>query len=81
MSTVEDIEQAVFEAFAADRFDRRIEADAKRGALDGFAEEAAAELRDGTARALSIWRAEGFGRLKTRSPRPFVISPIETSTC
>jgi hypothetical protein len=64
--TVEDIEKAVaklppdklaefrawFEAFEADRFDRRIEQDAKAGKLDRLAEQALAEFRAGRAREL-----------------------------
>ena len=64
--TVEDIEKAVarfapdelakfrvwFEAFEADRFDRKIERDAKGGKLDRLADEALAEFRAGRAREL-----------------------------
>jgi len=64
--TVEDIEKAVarfapdelakfrvwFEAFEADRFDRKIECDAKGGKLDRLADEALAEFRAGRAREL-----------------------------
>ena len=64
--TVEDLEKAVaqlppdelarfrawFEAFEADRFDRKIERDAKAGKLDRLAEEALAEFRAGNAREL-----------------------------
>jgi hypothetical protein len=64
--TVEDIEKAVadlppdqlarfrawFEAFEAERFDRRIEADARAGRLDQLAEQALAEFRAGRAREL-----------------------------
>ena len=63
---VEDIEKAVaklapdelakfrvwFEAFEADRFDRKIERDAKGGKLDRLADEALAEFRAGRAREL-----------------------------
>ena len=66
MSTVEDLEKAVskltpdelarfrawFETFDADRFDRRIERDAKAGKLDQLADEALAEFREGRAREL-----------------------------
>jgi len=66
MNAVEDIERAVaelgpselarfrawFEAFEAAHFDARIEADAASGRLDGFAEEAAGDLRKGRAREL-----------------------------
>jgi hypothetical protein len=64
--TVEDLEKAVaqlppdelarfrawFEAFEADRFDRKIERDAKAGKLDRLADEALAEFRAGNAREL-----------------------------
>jgi hypothetical protein len=66
MTTVEDIEKAIaklapdelakfrawFEEFEAERFDRRIERDAKGGKLDRLAEEALAEFRTGRAREL-----------------------------
>jgi hypothetical protein len=66
MTTLEDIEKALtelpadqlaefrawFEAFEADRFDERIERDAKAGRLDRLAEEALADFRDGRAREL-----------------------------
>ena len=66
MSTVEDLEKAVaklspdelarfrawFETFDADRFDRKIERDAKAGKLDQLADEALAEFREGDAREL-----------------------------
>ncbi|MEA2988792.1 MAG: hypothetical protein QOG83_1503 [Alphaproteobacteria bacterium] len=59
MTTVDDIEKAVarlapdelakfrvwFEAFEAERFDRKIERDAKPGKLDRLADEALAEFR------------------------------------
>jgi hypothetical protein len=59
--TVEDIEKAVailpedqlakfrawFEAFDAARFDQKIERDARSGKLDGLAEEALDDLREG----------------------------------
>jgi hypothetical protein len=64
--TVEDIEKAVaelqpnelarfrawFEAFDADRFDRKIERDAKAGRLDRLADAGLAEFRTGNAREL-----------------------------
>jgi hypothetical protein len=64
--TVEDIEKAVarlapgelarfrawFEAFEAERFDRKIERDAKAGRLDRLADEALTEFRAGRAREL-----------------------------
>ena len=64
--TVEDIKKAVaklapdelakfrawFEAFEADRFDRKVERDAKGGKLDRLADEALAEFRAGRAREL-----------------------------
>jgi hypothetical protein len=64
--TVEDIEKAVaqlppdelarfrawFEAFEADRFDRKIARDARAGKLDRLADEALAEFRAGNAREL-----------------------------
>ena len=66
MTTLEDIEKALtklpadqlaefrawFEAFEADRFDERIERDAKAGRLDRVAEEALANFRAGRAREL-----------------------------
>ena len=66
MITVEDIEKAVaglpprefdrfrawFDEFQAARFDQRIERDAEAGKLDGLAEEAVAEYRQGSAREL-----------------------------
>ena len=66
MTTVEDIEKAVarlspdelakfrawFEEFEAERFDRRIERDAKSGKLDPLADEALAEFRAGHTREL-----------------------------
>lgn len=64
--TVEDIEKAIaglapdelekfrawFEEFDADRFDRKIERDAKAGKLDRPADEAIVEFRAGRAREL-----------------------------
>jgi len=64
--TIEDIEKAVaglapdelakfrswFEQFDADRFDRKIERDAKDGKLDRLADEAIVEFRAGRAREL-----------------------------
>jgi hypothetical protein len=64
--TVEDIEKAIaklapaelaklrawFEAFEAERFDRKIERDAKAGRLDRLADEALAEFRAGQTREL-----------------------------
>jgi hypothetical protein len=64
--TVEDIEKAIaklapdelaefrvwFEAFEADRFDRKIERNAKAGRLDRLADEALAEFRAGHVREL-----------------------------
>jgi hypothetical protein len=64
--TVEDIENAVaklapdelarfrawFEAFEANRFDRKIERDTKAGKLDPLADAALAEFRAGVAREL-----------------------------
>jgi hypothetical protein len=66
MSTVEDIERAVaqlapselaafrawFEAFDAERFDDKIARDAASGRLDGLADQAVADHREGRARAL-----------------------------
>jgi len=66
MTTVEDIERAVsqlapaelerfrvwFEAFDAQRFDERIERDARAGKLDRMADEALAEHRAGRTREL-----------------------------
>jgi hypothetical protein len=66
MGKIEDIERAVsslspdeyarfkawFEAFEAERFDQRIESDALAGKLDGMAEEALTDLRNGRAREL-----------------------------
>jgi hypothetical protein len=61
MTKLEDIEKAVsklapdelarfrawFESFEADRFDEKIERDARSGKLDRFAEEALVEYRAG----------------------------------
>jgi hypothetical protein len=66
MSSIEDIEKAVanlpprdlaifsawFEAFEAERFDRRILQDAEAGKLDGLEEAALAEFRKGLAREI-----------------------------
>jgi hypothetical protein len=66
MSAIEDIENAVanlpprdlaifsawFEAFEAQRFDKRILQDAEAGKLDRLAEEALAEFRKGLAREI-----------------------------
>lgn len=66
MTTIEDIERAIerlpgtelvklrdwFDAFEAERFDRRIEADAAAGKLDGLAQAALAEFRKGSPREL-----------------------------
>ena len=66
MTKVADIEEAVsrlppedlaafrawFEAFEAERFDRRIEEDAEAGRLDRFADEALGDLRRGNVREL-----------------------------
>ncbi len=41
-----------FEQLQAERFDRRIEADAKSGVLDGFADKALTDFRRGKSRAL-----------------------------
>jgi len=62
--TIEDLEKAIaklppdelakfrdwFEAFDAGRFDDKIERDAKTGKLDGLAEQALADFRQGRAR-------------------------------
>jgi hypothetical protein len=64
--SIEDIEKAVaglppdqyaefrtwFEAFEADRFDRKIERDAQAGKLDRLADQAIDDLRKGRAREL-----------------------------
>jgi hypothetical protein len=66
MTKVEDIEKAVsalapdelarfrdwFEAFDAERFDAKIDRDARGGRLDRLADEALADLRGGRARPL-----------------------------
>jgi hypothetical protein len=66
MTTIEDIERAIerlpgadlaklrdwFDAFEAERFDRRIEADAAAGKLDALAQAALAEHRGGSTREL-----------------------------
>jgi hypothetical protein len=66
MTTVEDIERAIlqlppaeldrfrawFEALDAQRFDERIERDARAGKLDTMADEALAEHRAGRSREL-----------------------------
>ena len=64
--SIEDLEKAIaglpsdqyaqfrawFEKFEADRFDRKIERDAKAGKLDRFADQAIDDLRKGRAREL-----------------------------
>ena len=64
--SIEDLEKAVaglppdqyaefrtwFEAFEADRFDRKIERDAQAGKLDRLADQAIDDLRKGRAREL-----------------------------
>ena len=66
MTKIDDIEKAVsslspaelaefrawFEAFDAAQFDAKIERDAQAGKLDGFAEAAVAEFKEGRAREL-----------------------------
>ena len=66
MTTVDDIKEAVsklppgdldrfrawFDAFEEARFDQKIERDAEAGKLDGLAEQAAAEFRQGRAREI-----------------------------
>ena len=66
MSAVDDVERAVskldpqelaefrawFDAFEGSVFDDRIEADAQSGKLDGVAEQAAEDFRNGRAREL-----------------------------
>jgi len=66
MTTVDDIERAIerlpgaelaklrdwFDAFEAERFDRRLEADAEAGTLDALAQAALAEFRAGSAREM-----------------------------
>jgi hypothetical protein len=66
MTKIEDVEKAVsslssdelaefrawFEAFDADQFDRKIERGARVGKLDGLADAAIAELKEGRAREL-----------------------------
>ena len=66
MTKIEDIENAVsalapedlarfrawFEAFDAEKFDRRVERDAHAGKLDRLAEEALADLKAGRTRDL-----------------------------
>jgi hypothetical protein len=66
MTKIEDIEKAVsnlsagelaefrawFEAFDAAEFDRKIERDVQAGKLDGLAEAATAEFKEGRAREL-----------------------------
>ena len=66
MTRIEEIEKAIsalspkdleqfrawFEAFDAERFDQRIERDAREGNLDRLADEALAELKSGHARDL-----------------------------
>lgn len=76
MTTVEEIEKAVvqltsaelkrfrdwFEAFDGERFDEKIEEDAKAGKLDRLADEALAEFRSGHAREFcGISQAADFG--------------------
>jgi hypothetical protein len=66
MTTVDDIKDAVaklapseldrfrawFEAFEESRFDQKIERDAKAGRLEGLAEEALKDFREGRAREI-----------------------------
>jgi len=66
MSTVDDLERAVakltpdelarlrawFETFEANRFDEKIERDARAGKLDKLADEALADFQKGRAREL-----------------------------
>lgn len=66
MTTVDDIKDAVsklppgdlarfrawFEAFEEAHFDKKIERDAEAGKLDGLAEQAAADYRQGRAREI-----------------------------
>jgi hypothetical protein len=66
MTTVEDIERAVanlapdelarfrawFEAYEAERFDEKIDRDARAGKLDRLAEEALVDFKRGNAREL-----------------------------
>ena len=66
MTTIDDIKDAVsklapgdlahfrawFEAFEEARFDQKIERDAQAGKLDGLAEQAAADYRQGRAREI-----------------------------
>jgi hypothetical protein len=66
MSTVEEIEKAIsklppndlarfrawFEEFEATRFDSKIERDAAAGKLDGLAEQALTDFRNGRTREL-----------------------------
>ncbi len=73
MTTVEDIERAMeklpgadlarlrewFDAFEAERFDRRIEADAVAGKLDALAQDALTEFRGGTKALPSPDQARG----------------------
>jgi len=44
--------RAWFEQFEAERFDRKIERDAKAGKLDSLADQAIDDLREGRAREL-----------------------------
>ena len=66
MSTIDEIEKAVaalepqefarflswFDSLAANRFDEAIADDVSRGRLDGFAEQALDDVREGRARPL-----------------------------
>ena len=68
--SIEDLEKAIaglppdqyaefrtwFDAFDADRFDRKIERDARAGTLDRLADQAIEELRKDPARQLYVLR-------------------------
>ena len=68
--SIEDLEKAIaglppdqyaefrtwFDAFDADRFDRKIERDARAGKLDRLADQAIEELRKDPARQLYVLR-------------------------
>ena len=66
MTTIEDIEQAIeklpaedvarlrawFDTFEGERFDRRLDSDARAGKLDALAQAALTDFRHGRAREL-----------------------------
>jgi hypothetical protein len=87
MSTVEEIERAVaqlaprelaafrawFEAFEAERFDKKIAHDAASGRLDKIADQAIADYRESRARIMRHFASPSFWALTKSCPRRFAI--------